>query len=145
VGKIRGKNIMQRTHTALIVDDNFYNRDVAALALSHVGFEVTHADNGEDALKELNTHSFDLLILDLQMDGMDGASVLRRVRAQRTTESLCVVIMTANPHMLTNEVNNQADYVMYKPISINEFAQLAKRILNPTESRASVVGDTTSQ
>lgn len=121
---------MPRTHTALIVDDNYYNRDIAALALQHVGYEITQVTNGYEALHVLQAYPFDLLILDLRMDGMDGTEVLQAVRVHKSKEDLPIVVMTANPHMVTDQVNEQADYVLFKPINVTEFSQLARRILN---------------
>lgn len=116
-------------HQALVVDDNYYNRDLATLALKHVGFEVTHAENGLVALEKLAEQPYDLMVLDLAMDGMDGVSVLRYVRYTMLDKKLRVIVMTANPHMATDEVNDQADLVMMKPIDINEFAEFAKRFV----------------
>jgi two-component system sensor histidine kinase/response regulator len=114
---------------ALVVDDNYYNRDLATLALKHVGFEVTHAENGLVAVEKLAEQSYDLMVLDLAMDGMDGISVLRYVRNTLLDRKLPVIVMTANPHMATDEVNDNADLVMMKPIDINEFALFADRVV----------------
>lgn len=114
---------------ALVVDDNYYNRDLATLALKHVGFEVTHAENGLVAVEKLAEKSYDLMVLDLAMDGMDGISVLRYVRNTLLDRKLPVIVMTANPHMATDEVNENADLVMMKPIDINEFALFADRVV----------------
>ncbi len=117
------------SHHALVVDDNFYNRDLATLALKHVGFDVTHAENGLIALQKLREATYDLMILDLAMDGMDGVSVLQHLRHQLQDDKLCVIVMTANPHMVTDAVKSDADLVMMKPIDINEFALFAKRFI----------------
>ena len=116
--------------TALIVDDNFYNRDLCMIALTHVGYKVTEAENGEEALKLLEANSFDLLILDLSMPVLSGVEVIRRLRAKDTHQRMSILVMTANPHMVTNEVELHADFVMNKPMNIQEFAQLAQRLAN---------------
>lgn len=118
--------IQQRT--ALIVDDNHYNRDLSALSLRHVGFQVAEAENGIRALEMLNEAKFDLMVLDLAMPEMGGVDVLRHLRDLPKAKQMCVVIMTANPHMLTDEVSDRADFVMHKPIDVMEFARFARRL-----------------
>lgn len=113
---------------ALIVDDNHYNRDLSALSLRHVGFQVMEAENGARALEILHQQNFDLMVLDLAMPELDGLTVLRQLRGMPNCESMCVVIMTANPHMLTDEVSDRADFIMHKPIDVMEFARFARRL-----------------
>ena len=62
----------------LVVDDEAPIRIVVAAMLRRSGFTVETADDGEAALALLDTHSFDLLLLDLKMPGMDGMEVARR-------------------------------------------------------------------
>lgn len=113
---------------ALIVDDNWFNRDLSILALKHVGFEVTEAQNGKEALGLLGQQEFDLMILDLAMPEMDGTSLIRRIRHDGIAANMPIVVMTANPHMATDELADQVDFVMYKPINVTEFAQLVRRL-----------------
>jgi CheY-like chemotaxis protein len=114
--------------SALIVDDNWFNRDLSRRALKHVGFNVTEANGGREALRLLDSQQFDLMILDLAMPEMDGAQLLRTVRELSAHQKMCVVVMTANPHMVTQEIDTDTDFVMNKPINIAEFAQLAERL-----------------
>ncbi len=119
-----------KTFSALVVDDNFYNRDIASIALQHVGYEVTEAVNGIEALEKLGADQYDLLILDLMMDGIDGLGVLRRLPTATTDPKMFVIVMTANPHMITEDVADRADLILQKPIEVNEFTRLTSRLLN---------------
>jgi CheY-like chemotaxis protein len=116
------------TPTALIVDDNYFNRDLCALALEHVGYEVAHAENGLEAMHTLENRRFDLLILDLAMPELDGMGVMRQIRDRNMHGKMSIIVMTANPHMATDELDMNADFVVYKPIDVNEFSRLAERI-----------------
>jgi DNA-binding NtrC family response regulator len=103
--------------TALVVDDNFYNRDLCTLALSHVGYQVVEACDGMEALHLLASQTFNLLVLDLSMPVLSG-----------------IIVLTANPHMITGDVQRRADFIMNKPIDIQLFAQLVERLAqNPTK------------
>ncbi|MBA3868868.1 MAG: response regulator [Anaerolineae bacterium] len=114
--------------TALIVDDNYFNRDLCALALEHVGYNVFHAENGREAINRLQDQKFNLLILDLAMPELDGMGVIREMHEKRIQHAMFIIVMTANPHMATNELDADVDFVVYKPIDINEFSRLAERL-----------------
>ncbi len=116
------------TPTALVVDDNYYNRDLCTLALLYVGYRVTEAKDGLEALKILEKQTFDLLILDLEMPELDGVGVIRHIYGQERHEGMSIVVMTANHHMATEEVDLNVEFVVYKPIDVEEFARLLKRL-----------------
>lgn len=118
--------------TALIVDDNYFNRDLCSLALQFVGYAVTEATNGQEAVQILTQNTFDLLILDLAMPEINGVGVIRQISNQSKHRQMSIVVMTANPHMATDEVSSNADFVMHKPIAVEEFAQLARRLAQHT-------------
>jgi CheY-like chemotaxis protein len=116
------------THTALVIDDNFFNRDIFKIALETAGYNVTQAEGGAEGISELERDTFDLLVLDLQMPTVDGRSVLRTLRTNPLHKNMRIVIVTANPHMATDELTDIADYVMYKPINVVEFSEFARRL-----------------
>ncbi len=116
--------------TALVVDDNYYNRDLSRLALEHVGYEVTEAENGALAVSMLEESTFDLLVLDLAMPELNGVEVLREIKNRYSPMS--IIVMTANPHMVIEEVEANVDLVMYKPIDITGFVKLVDRLHRPT-------------
>jgi CheY-like chemotaxis protein len=118
----------EMTYSALVVDDNFYNRDIFKIALEMAGYDVTEADNGSDGLDLLTRGGYDLLILDLHMPKMDGRAVLKNVRQLALDHGLRVVVVTANSQMATDEVTSMADFVMYKPIDVREFKDFVTRL-----------------
>jgi CheY-like chemotaxis protein len=69
-----------------------------------------------------------LIVLDLAMPEIDGHGVLKELQECGITSHTFVIVMTANPQMATGEVEAIADYVMYKPIDVTEFAHFAKRM-----------------
>lgn len=79
----------------LVVDDDEMNRDMLSRRLARKGFEVTVAENGEEALGLLESQEFDLVLLDIMMPGVDGLQVLERVRRERGASVLPVIMATA--------------------------------------------------
>ena len=115
-------------YTALVADDNYYNRDLCKIALDHVGYDVLEAGDGEAALTMLHEMSCDLLILDLVMPRVDGLAVLREIRSNAHFDALPIIVLTANSHMTGDVMALGTDYVLYKPIDVTVFAQLAERL-----------------
>lgn len=114
--------------TALVVDDNFFNRDLARLALESLGVKVTEAEDGKSALNMLKTESYDLLVLDLEMPQVDGLQVLTALREQGQHPKMRIIIVTAYAHMTPELDDFSVDYVLYKPINVQDFVKLIKRL-----------------
>lgn len=112
---------------ALIVDDNWFVRDISSHTLKYVGYHVSEAQNGQEALSLLSRQTFDLLILDLSMPLVDGSTLLNRLRSNPTHRAMHVIILTANPLMATEQIRQDVDAIMLKPINIREFADMARR------------------
>lgn len=118
----------EKTHISLIIDDNWYNRDIFRMALEEARYEVIQAEGGYLGLELLENNPVDLLVLDLHMPDIDGYEVLRKMRSQSRFDATRILVVTANAHMATDEVSDLADFIMYKPISIIEFSQFVLRL-----------------
>jgi sigma-B regulation protein RsbU (phosphoserine phosphatase) len=79
----------------LVVDDNEMNRDMLSRRLERRGYEVICAEDGEKALARIAAESFDLVLLDIMMPGLDGWEVLKRIRAIHPATALPVIMATA--------------------------------------------------
>jgi diguanylate cyclase (GGDEF)-like protein/PAS domain S-box-containing protein len=86
---------MTRTGSLLVVDDNEANRDALARHLRRRGYHVSVAKDGAEALALAETSPLDLVLLDVEMPGMDGLEVLGRLRASRSDIELPVIMVTA--------------------------------------------------
>jgi CheY-like chemotaxis protein len=82
----------------LLVEDNEINQQVAREMLTHAGFEVSTANDGQQALAAIaqSTTPFDLVLMDMQMPVMDGLQATRAIRLQQEHAQLPIVAMTAN-------------------------------------------------
>lgn len=114
----------------LIVEDDILNMKLVADLLEFNDFEVLKAENGKTALEILKTTLPDLILLDLQLPGIDGFEVLKQIRANEKTKMLKVVVMTAS---VTKEYEDKIaktkfdDYIA-KPINTREFIKKIKMI-----------------
>jgi CheY-like chemotaxis protein len=79
----------------LIVDDNAQNLKLARVVLASEGFDVRTASNAEEALQLLRTVTPRLILMDVQLPGMDGLELTRRLKADPATRAVRVVALTA--------------------------------------------------
>lgn len=80
----------------LVVEDNALNRQVAEQLLLSAGAQVSLAVDGFMAVALVQQQSFDLVLMDLQMPGMDGLTACRQIRQTYSASDLPIVAMTAN-------------------------------------------------
>ncbi|MBI4563728.1 MAG: response regulator [Planctomycetes bacterium] len=79
----------------LIVDDNPVNLKLVRVLLRAEGFQVRTASDAEEALEVLGTFSPRLILMDLQLPGMDGLELTRRLRADPVMENTVILAVTA--------------------------------------------------
>lgn len=82
-------------HMILIVDDNPINLKLARLLLSGEGYEVRTALDAEQALGLLGEFQPHLILMDIQLPGMDGLELTRRLKADPKTQTIAIVALTA--------------------------------------------------
>ncbi len=79
----------------LLVDDNPENRDMLSRRLERQGYRITLAEDGYQALSQMQQASYDLVLLDVMMPGINGFEVLAQLRKTHSPTELAVVMVTA--------------------------------------------------
>src|SRR6266542_2907268 len=82
----------------LVVDDNELNRDALSCLLRFHQYEVEGVADGHEALSLLESRSFDLVLLDVEMPGLSGLDLLAQIRATRNQTDLPVIMVTVRTH-----------------------------------------------
>ncbi len=82
--------------TVLLVDDEDQLRRVMRDLLERDGYEVAEAADGVEALDQVDRHAPDIIVLDLNLPGLDGYGVLSHLRSRPATEDIPVVVLTAH-------------------------------------------------
>ena len=103
----------------LVVDDEEDIIELVRFNLSKDGYRIDSSLTGEDALKKVRSDSFDLIILDLMLPGIDGLEVTRKLRDNPKTRSVPIVMLTAKgeePDIVTGLELGADDYIT-KPFS----------------------------
>ena len=84
----------QRTGSILVVDDELDVRVILSKRLGRLGHSVDSASDGEEALRQIEEKSFDVVLLDIEMPGMSGLEVLKTLREQHSGVDLPVLMVT---------------------------------------------------
>lgn len=115
----------------LAVDDYAMNLDLIKGMLRKTQASVDVAMNGEDALSLLETNTYDLLLLDHMMPGMDGVELLAEIRKRRLCPDAPIIIVTANALSGSREqyLEGGFDDYLWKPIIFSHFIATVKRHL----------------
>ncbi|MCC5839964.1 MAG: response regulator [Opitutales bacterium] len=102
----------------LLIEDNPRNAYLVRYILEHAGFSVDHAGDGPVALKKADTETYRLVILDIQLPGMDGYAVAQALRRQPRTRDLPIIAVTSHAMVGDRERALQAgcDGYIEKPI-----------------------------
>jgi len=110
----------------LLAEDNLINQKVALQILRVLGYRADVAQDGEEVLKLLETQSYDLILMDVQMPNLDGLEATRIIRLRYPDRNIRIVAMTANA-MSSDRDNCLAagmDDYLSKPISILELTRV---------------------
>lgn len=137
----------------LLVEDHAELAVWVAKMLRHSGFVVDVIGRGDHAATALLTQTYDLVILDLSLPGMDGYEILRRIRYQAKTAHLPVLILTARgtPEDRVKGLNLGADDYLSKPFEVAELEARIKALLRrsgnvvPVVQVGQLVFDTTTR
>lgn len=107
----------------LIVEDNDKNLKLTRDVLRFHGFETIEATNAEDGITLAQERKPDLVLMDIQLPGMDGVSALQKLRQDKATAAIPVVALTASVMKEDRERFDKAgfDGFITKPISVKAF------------------------
>lgn len=83
------------TRRILIIDDNPANLKLARVLLEGDGYEIRTATSAEDAMTRLESYTPDLILMDIQLPGIDGLELTRRLKRDERTRDIVIVALTA--------------------------------------------------
>jgi CheY-like chemotaxis protein len=117
--------------TILVVDDEFGVVEVLVASLEDEGYRVVVAANGRHGLEQLSEHQPDLVIVDYMMPLMNGADMVRQMRANGAGRTTPVIFMSAVAEGTVRET--QLDYAGFlrKPFRSTTLVEMVKKVLKP--------------
>ena len=118
--------------TVLIVEDNDKNMKLARDVLQAKGYQTLEAVTGEDGVKLAKEKGPDLVLMDIQLPGINGIEAFRQIRADANTARIPVVALTASVTPTDRSAITAAGFDAFigKPINLKEFLETVKRMLD---------------
>ena len=115
----------------LIIEDNDKNMKLVRDVLQVKGFETMEAGTAEDGLAMAAERTPDLVLMDIQLPGMNGIEALGKLRADPATASIPVIAVTASVMQQDRKHITEAGFDAYlgKPLDLKEFLATVKEIL----------------
>jgi CheY-like chemotaxis protein len=116
----------------LIVEDNEKNLKLVRDVLRHTGYQTIEAGTGEDGIRLAKERGPALILMDIQLPGMDGITALGQLRADPSTRAIPVIAVTASAMTQDRKKIMAAGFDGYqtKPIRVREFMDVVRETLD---------------
>jgi two-component system cell cycle response regulator DivK len=117
--------------TVLIVEDNDKNMKLARDVLQAKGYQTLEAETGEEGVRLAKERKPDLVLMDIQLPGINGIEAFRQIRADPGTARIPVVALTASVTPTDRSQITAAGFDAFvgKPINLKEFLDTVKRLV----------------
>jgi len=122
----------------LVVEDDQFLISAYRIKLQKVGFEITVATDGVEALEKIKSQNFDLVILDLIIPKIDGFGVLTEIRSQEKYKSLPILVASNLGQM--EDINRAIklganDFVVKSDTSLDALIEKIKKLISKNDSQ----------
>ena len=116
----------------LIVEDNEKNLKLVRDVLRHTGYQTIEAGTGEDGVRLAKERGPALILMDIQLPGIDGITALGQLRADPATRAIPVIAVTASAMTHDRKKIMAAGFNGYqsKPIKVKEFMDAVREMLD---------------
>lgn len=127
----------------LIVEDEDSYREPLTFSLRRDGFDVEAVADGPAALDAVARETFDVVLLDLMLPGIDGIEVARRLRADPATAHLPIIMVTAKDEVIDKVVGLEvgADDYLSKPYSYRELVARIRALIRRSRFTEAEIGE----
>ena len=114
----------------LVVDDEQAVRAALADTLPVLGYEVATASNGTEGLRLFHKNSYELVVTDVQMPGMDGWTLARNIKKRSPATPVVLITGSEKETVLTKAKGKSIDSVLFKPFTLEELQQTLQGLLD---------------
>ncbi len=126
-------SVSARQKTVLLVEDNYFNQALAQIILQKLGYSIIVASSGEQALQSLQQQTVSLVLMDIEMPGIDGYDTTKQLRQLAGYARVPVIAMTAHSCDTTLQrcIDAGMNDLVVKPIDASGLAAMLDKWLQP--------------
>jgi two-component system capsular synthesis sensor histidine kinase RcsC len=118
----------------LVVDDTKAIRDILSKILSFMGYEVVVASSGNEGLNRFLKHSFELVLTDFNMPGIDGYTLALRIKDKSPNTPVVLITGSEEEVVMERLKGCCVDCVMFKPFHLDEIEEIVHRMIDEKPS-----------
>ena len=113
----------------MVIDDEASIRDLLSKTLALAEYDVDVSPDGRSALEQMRLHTYDLLIADLKLPGIDGLTVIREARRYKSDLPVIIITGFSTESMAIEAVNLGVSGYLTKPFRVPEILKAASKAL----------------
>ena len=121
----------------LIVDDEPIMRESLAGWLERDGYEIETASGGEEALEKFKSAYYDILLVDIKLEGISGLELLRCVKDINPRATVVMITAYASIASAIEAMKNGAEDYLLKPFEPNELSTIIEKLIDRSKKRYS--------
>jgi DNA-binding response OmpR family regulator len=123
--RIRGRTMNNEIGKILVVDDIVENCDILKIRMEKVGYDVDTETDSNQAIDRLRASEYDLVLLDINMPGTSGITLLEQIRGDEAFDSVAVIMITAidDVQVALDCMRKGACGYLTKPFNIDQIRQ----------------------
>jgi DNA-binding response OmpR family regulator len=114
----------------LVVDDDPDISMMLKMMLEYRGYKVITADRPDDIFHAISTHSFNLIIMDMLLSGINGTDICTKLKAQEDTRTIPVMMISAHPNARELCIKAGANDFMAKPFDMDDILNTVGRLVS---------------
>jgi two-component system capsular synthesis sensor histidine kinase RcsC len=118
----------------LVVDDTKAIRDILSKILSFMGYEVVVASSGNEGLNRFLKSSFELVLTDFDMPGIDGCTLALRIKDKSPNTPVVLITGSEEEVVMERLKGGCVDYVMLKPFHLEDIEEIVHRMIDEKPS-----------
>ena len=111
----------------LVIDDEAAHAEVLGEGLQRVGYECAVATSGQQGAKRIEAETFDVILTDLKMAGVDGLEIVRRAQARQPDAKVIVVTGYGDVQSAVRAMKEGADHFLLKPIDLDQLRTIVAK------------------
>ncbi len=118
----------------MVVEDNEKNRKLMRVVLKAKGYNIIEAATGEEALNLLKNQKPDIILMDIQLPGIDGLTLIKQIKASVITKDIPIIAVTAYAMKGDEQkiLDTGCDAYVSKPINTQELPRIVEKYIKKT-------------